>query len=272
MTDTVKLEKRIAAAISNGNAGSAELSELVSEVELAQITATAIAEREREKAVDILSSSDIEAAHKAVVAAELARDRLKAILPRLKDKLAISLVDETKARHAAHGVRLQTKIEEVATQFRDTYSPAVKTILELFVEIRELEAEVSMHSAQAPPGAQHLRGPELTARGMASFSTTEPSVLVDTVLVDPSNSAKLWPPKAPPISTLVSLPIIPGPGPDWRAGLQQEAQRRRQEWEAVVADHQRRAEEQGEKEKEELQRRIEKDQLERRQRYGITTP
>jgi hypothetical protein len=57
-------------------------------VESAAAAADETAEQQRE-AVDLIATPDVEAAHKPVITAELSRDRLKAILPRLHDKLAV---------------------------------------------------------------------------------------------------------------------------------------------------------------------------------------
>jgi hypothetical protein len=85
MTDA--LEKRIAAVLANGNAGSAELLELIAAVEAAALDADAVARVEHEKANDLIAAPDVKSAHDAVVISELRRDRLRSVLPRLQQRL-----------------------------------------------------------------------------------------------------------------------------------------------------------------------------------------
>jgi hypothetical protein len=80
------LESRIAAAVRpDASLSAADLGALIGEVEVAAAAAATTATEERERALDI--STDPATAHERVLVAELSRDRLKVVLPRLQRKL-----------------------------------------------------------------------------------------------------------------------------------------------------------------------------------------
>jgi hypothetical protein len=216
---TELLERKITAAFSNPNAGSEELVALIDDVDRAARYQESVVDQVSARSIEDLSV-DIETANTMVVSARLQRDRFLAAIPRLRDKAKAAASREIEERWAARAARLQAKIGPLAAEFRDTYSPAVETLLSLFVRIRELEAEVAQCNAQAPPG-QHVLGVELTARGMTSFSTKESSVILGTVLLDPSDSHQLWPPVSVPLSVIAAAaqPVLAGPSGDWRTDL-----------------------------------------------------
>jgi hypothetical protein len=166
--------------------------------------------------------------------AELTRDRYRAALPRLRDRLAHRLADEREQRWAALSVRLQADIDNLAEEFRVIYPVAVENLLSLFTRVRQLESSINQHNAQSPPGSTPLLGVELRARGLESFSTASPSVLDATVLLDPHDGTQLWPPKQLPHVALSPVPIIEGPGADWHQAATREAELRRAEHERVV--------------------------------------
>ncbi len=82
-----QLEEKITTALNNPNTGSADLIELISEAEAAATAADQAAREARAAAVDI-ATRDPSAAHQTVIISELLRDRLKAILMKLRDKFA----------------------------------------------------------------------------------------------------------------------------------------------------------------------------------------
>ncbi len=61
----------------------------------------------------------------------------------------------------------------------------------------EVDKEVSRVNRSAPSGEQRrLLGPELNARGLDAFSTTEPSISKSSMLPDWDHSGRnLWPPR-----------------------------------------------------------------------------
>ena len=74
------LEERIISALDGNDVGSQYVMELIAEVEAAVATAAQNVEAERTKAIDIVQSPNVEAAHRTVAEAVLARERLRALL------------------------------------------------------------------------------------------------------------------------------------------------------------------------------------------------
>ena len=75
MTQTI--EQRIGTILTNENSGAAEIAEIVRDAESAAETADQAVEAERAKAMDVVRSPNVEAAHRAVAEAVLARERLR---------------------------------------------------------------------------------------------------------------------------------------------------------------------------------------------------
>ena len=84
MSDT--LEQRIATALAATDTTADGIAGLMTEVESAIIAADQAADTERERALDPLASPDAAKAREAMEAAKFARDRLRTVLPRLKQR------------------------------------------------------------------------------------------------------------------------------------------------------------------------------------------
>jgi hypothetical protein len=107
------LESRIAAALrADASLSAADLGALIGEVELAATAAAATVVAERERSLDI--SIDPATAHEKVLIAELRRDRLKAALPRLQQRLAAAVAQESALRWDARYRRVAALVEEAA--------------------------------------------------------------------------------------------------------------------------------------------------------------
>jgi hypothetical protein len=267
------IEQRLAAALTNDAVSLETVAELIVEAEHAALQAEATADQVRGRSLEDLTC-DVEEPSKIVAAAELRRDRLRIALPKLRAKLATALAREIEERWLARAARLQTKIDALATEFRDTYPPAVQTLLDLFIRCRELEAEVSMHNSQAPAGGHHLLGPELTARCMLAFSTKEPSVIMGTVLLDPHDSKQIWPPVTIPLSVIAAAaqPVLPGHSCDWRAERQALGESRNRDWQRVTEYHADQERQRKEREEQEDKLRLEADRAAKRACFGPTAP
>ncbi len=227
------LEQKIAAALANANIGSADLTELVAEVEAALTTAEAAVKQEREQAIDLTVSPDATEAHQRVVATQLAYDRLKAVLPRLKARLSEAIADEIDARWRSRAGRVEEKANEAAAAFAEQYPKHTQALLDLFVRMSQINAEISSINSEAPAGVRHPRYPELVARGLPSFSADRPSILATVVLCDPSTGKAIWPPRQQPFSTTFTLQVPPHSGDRWHEDLAREQAARRREWDRV---------------------------------------
>jgi hypothetical protein len=191
------LEQHIVAALDNPNAGSAELNELISETELAIVSAEADITDARAKAADVIAAPtprDARDAINAADAAQLTRDRLNGVLPRLRDKLSAALRSEAHERWLADFKRVQRKLDEAATLFA-TYPEHAEAIANLFAAAAEVDKEISRINGAAPDGEhRRLRSVELEARNLTQFTLDNPSLSQTVQLRDWASSGKsLWP-------------------------------------------------------------------------------
>jgi hypothetical protein len=204
---TDALEKRIAAVLANGNAGSVDLMELIAAVEAAASDADQAAKVERDKAVDLVVSPDAQAAHNAVIVAELRRDRLQAVLPRLRERLSQAKANEYTDRWLADFNKVARERDALAKEFQEVYPAAINKLLDLLQRIARNDAECTRVNADAPGSeSRRLRSAELVARGLQHFTRDTPSLTERTALPDPDNSAALlWPPPQLPLGVAVAM-------------------------------------------------------------------
>jgi hypothetical protein len=173
------LEPRIVAALGNPNNGSEALTELIHEVEQAAATAEETAKRERTKAIDLTLSPDLKAAHEAVVEAELARERLSAVLPKLRENLAGALEAERHARWLSTYHNAKTERDALAREFADSYPAMASQLVDLFNRMQQCDRKCLEVDAQASNlNAEHRRlgRVELEARNLDRFTRDRPEI------------------------------------------------------------------------------------------------
>jgi hypothetical protein len=267
---TPTLEQRIAVAIGNGNSpGSEALIELIRDAEQAAEKAAADADEARNKALDI--STDVTAAAVAVTTSQLTCDRLKTALPKLRDRLAAALADEAVQRWHARTQRLAADADKLADEFATEYSKHAGALLDLLLRMAASDREIRQHNVSLPAGVQPVRTAEMLARGLDAFTRDTPSIAAQVVLTDHLGKVA-WPVAKPVFSTTVPIPVVPHPGPNWHQALEAAAAERREEWERTVADHERRAKEQTEREEKELAARIAEDRQDRSNQLATPLP
>jgi hypothetical protein len=208
MTDA--LEKRIAKTLSNGHAGSEDLTELVAEVEAAAVKADTAAQAAREQANDLLASPDGRAAHEAVVVADLRRDRLRAVLPRLHEQLREARVHEYRERWAVDCRRVAAARDALAKEFAEVYPAACAELLDLLRRMAANDRECDRVNAAAPGSApDRLRSAELVARKLQGFSRDTPAIAERIQLPDWEHSDRtLWPPPQPSVGVTLALGMV----------------------------------------------------------------
>jgi hypothetical protein len=169
------LESQIAAALrSDASPSVADLDALVGEVEAAAAAAATTAVEERERALDI--SIDPATAHEKVLIAELRRDRLHAVLPRLQQRLAAAVTQESALRWDARYRRVAALVEEGAEKYR-AYPRLAAELVELMQLAAALDREASAVNISAAPGEhRRIKAVELLARDLANFSISQPSI------------------------------------------------------------------------------------------------
>jgi hypothetical protein len=237
------LDTRIARALSASSITSADLSALLAEVDVAVTAATSTVVAERERALDL--STDPATAQQLILVAELRRDRLMAVSPRLEQRLQAALSAEYGERWDAHYRRLAVKVEDAAEKVAE-YPALCARLVELVNLAAAVDKEVGDLHIRAASG-EHRRLPkvELLARGLKTFSISQPSITRDLKLPDWEHSDTLVFPRREPLD-----PSLYAPPPfdvrfseDWAIPGEQQraaaAERERQE--LIEADRQRRA-------------------------------
>jgi superoxide dismutase len=234
------LEQKIAAALSNGHASSETFAELVTATEAAVEEAQAMADQLKQRALDINEVVDVSSASTAIMAHELLCDRLKAALPKLRDRMAGAVAAEIDERWRTRAQRLQSEANALGREFTDTYSQAALTLLDLFQRMANHDKEVREHNSTLPAGTMPVRSAELARRTLDAFSRDTPSITATVTLCDPGGRV-VWPPPKAPLSTIVQLPTIDHGGPRWHEDLERKAEQRREEWERTVQWHEQQA-------------------------------
>ncbi len=192
------LERRIAAALVDEIA-SADLATLIAETEAAILDADKAAEAERDKALDPFASPDAANAREAMQAAEFARDRLRAVLPRLKERHKQIAAQEYLTQWRADYETLKVERDALANEMRELYPLLQTKVSDLLARIAANDEKLSrLHQARPSGVALHLRGAELEARDLQAFTRYEPSIAATLKLPTFEPGERLaWPPPQP---------------------------------------------------------------------------
>jgi hypothetical protein len=242
----MSIEQKISSALANPNIGSTDLIELIAEVAEAADAAEKSAAAEKEKALDLIASPDGRKAHETLVAAELIRDRLKTILPKLRNRLTEALATERHARWLTDYQRAEKLRDQAAQKFARHYPELLDNLVALFHEAEEVDKECARVNSSAPRGEhRRLDCVELTARGLNKFTHSQPSIAKTIQLPEWEQSSTLaWPPPEPSFAATYAASMVPTFDPrysaDWWKVLEREnaerakvTQRRQVEQEAA---------------------------------------
>jgi hypothetical protein len=241
----MSIEQKISSALTNPNIGSADLTELIAEAAEVADAAEKSAAAEKEKALDLVAAPDLDKAHAALVAAELSRDRLKAVLLKLRTRLTEALAAEHHARWFADFQRVEKLRDQAADKFARQCPELLASLVGLFREAEAVDQEVSRVNSGAPSGEhRRLYCVELTARGLNEFTRSQPSIAKTIQLPEWQQSSTLaWPPPQPSFAATYAASMVPPFDPrysaDWWKVLEQENAER-----AKVAERRQEEEEQ----------------------------
>ena len=214
------LEQRIAAVLADPQVTSTDLMELIDEAELAVTAAEETARAEHEKALDPIASPDVVKAKHSIWAAEFNRDRLRAFLSRLYERLDEIETAEKAARWDAD------------YEFAEMYPKFAGQLCDLFGRARAVDQECSRLNSEALSGEhRRLLGVELTARNLGSFTRSNPSLMDAVKLPDWANSDRMvWPPPQAPLAALLAASMAPPPDArftaNWAAARERDQARR----------------------------------------------
>ena len=159
-----------------------------------------------------------------------ARDRLKALLPRLQQRHQQMVAQERAVRWNATADQVQVQRDALANEFAETYPALVNGLVDLFERLRAMDEEVFRVNVAAP-NAENRR---LSRIGQ------DPIISATKLFI--SAGQQVWPPPTPPLALQMAAPI-PGPGPDWHQALAQRDRERSAEGQRMVAYYAQQAKE-----------------------------
>ena len=229
---STSLEQRISTALADPRVTSTDLMELIDEAELAVTAAEETVRAEHERALDPIASPDVVKAKQSIWAAEFNRDRLRAFLSRLWERLDEIETAEKAARWEADYAAAEAKLDALAKEFAEVYPKVTAQLCDLFSRARAVDQECSRLNSEALSGEhRRLLAVELKARDLDNFALGSPS-LIDTVkLPNWTESDRMaWPPPVTPMSVLVAEAMAPPPDArftaNWAASREKDAVRR----------------------------------------------
>ena len=226
------LEQRISTALADPQVTSTDLMELIDEAELAVTAAEETARAEYEKALDPMVSPDAAKAKQSIWAAEFNRDRLRAFLSRLWERLDEIETAEKAARWDAGYGAIEARRDALANEFAEVYPKLAGQLCDLFSRARAVDQECSRLDSEALSGEhRRLLGVELTARNLGSFTRSNPSLINAVKLPDWANSDRMvWPPPQAPLAALLAASMAPPPDArftaNWAAAREKDVARR----------------------------------------------
>ena len=205
-----RLERRIAAALSDEAVTSAALLELIQETDAALVTADASVEEERERAMDPAISPDAKAARQAMEDAAFAASRLRTLQPRLRKHHERVACAERKRAWVERYDALKPEHDAAVAELKEVYPRIVAELIDLLTRLRKLDAgaKALMNAkphpeAGEPDDGRWLPMVECAARGLSSMTIGgqfDMRLSLDKNLVLPDfNDAtkKAWPPHEP---------------------------------------------------------------------------
>ena len=118
---------------------------------------------------------------------------------------------ERTARRQADYDTVKARRDELAKEFAEQYPSLVDRFCDLFRRARAIDHECSRINSEAAAGEhRYLDGVELTARGLESFSFSNPALSDAVKLPEWKDSGRLaWPPPKPPLGALVAAAMTP---------------------------------------------------------------
>jgi hypothetical protein len=199
MSKSLTLEQRIASALTATDITSTDLAALIAEVEAAAQAADENATRTREEALDPGVVVDTAKVGAAVATAELARDRLRAALPRLETRYRETVEAEALAAWRAEADELEPRGVALLDGFAEFYPEMAKRIANHLDDMRAFDKQVDDLNRRRPNGVHAL-----------SHST--PALAKELRIPSPYKTSELWwPPPAPNLALQYLATMPPDP-------------------------------------------------------------
>jgi hypothetical protein len=234
-------QRCITALTANGTQTSADVANLLSELEAAIVAAEDTAKLEHERSLDPSISRDAKLAPATAEDAAFRVGRLKTLLPRLRKRYHAVLGDEQEDEAWTRAEPIIAQRDALAKEFREVYPEGVNKLLDLFERMGESNEEIARFHRTLPEGllpTLNIREAEVEARKLVNGYTRNcPSILKTTVLPD-LDGTRLWPPHSPGL-TIFSTPVPYNPrhSPEWGVQLEQQQRQKEIDDEAAAKQH-----------------------------------
>ncbi len=130
---------------------------------------------------------------RAMQAAEFSRERLRTVLPRLRNRLRQVQAAEYTAQWRRDFERVEVKRDTLASEFAELYPKLVAQLIDLFRRVEAVDSECSRVNGSAPANQnRYLFGVELSARNLEKLTITSPSNSYSDFSSPTSNTATAW--------------------------------------------------------------------------------
>ncbi|THD65333.1 MAG: hypothetical protein E7813_15335 [Bradyrhizobium sp.] len=229
-------EQRIVDALTDDTISANDLHTLFEKTTAAISVADNDAKIAKATALDPLQSPDAAKARQIMEDTEFKADRLRNLLPRLRERFIKVGNHEDYVRWRIKHDALKPKVNDAAARLKAVYQTITEELIPLLQEIEKIDAEVSKVSSTKPWHAREangdgcvLRAVELTARGLDGFN---PHVIQITEIKLPDwndRNKLIWPPYRHIDYAALTGGVRPHPGADLRRVKEEEEERKRAE-------------------------------------------
>ena len=167
---TPSLDDRIARAFTAGTKADA-VAVLVAEAEAAMVCAGDTAQKARQRALDPkLRAPDVAIARHDMGDAAFRRDRMRAAVTRLKERLNELVAEAEDQRRWLAYEKAKAERDKLAAELREIYPAFASRIVDLMARIEANDFEIKSINTRAKPNrAANLLGAEAVARGLQGY-------------------------------------------------------------------------------------------------------
>jgi hypothetical protein len=277
---TKTLDERIAYTLKGDNEiASAEIGELLADVEAAAKAADETASKAHREALDPTRIVDAKSVAATVAAAALQRDRYQAALPRLEERRKQIAEAEYYRSWAETRDEVQAQRDELVRELRERYPVLARELIEMVSKIAPTDAMIDQVNKGRPDGEHSLQQTECLARDVLNFGVANHGGLLSLTTElklpkfksDDNAYQYMWPQRVPSIAEQMAragafnVPYNPMYSPHWHEAIDERDRQRR-------AEHERAAKQSNELEAVRERRRQEEAQQEnerRRREQGL---
>jgi hypothetical protein len=273
------IDERVRAALKADDISSADLSQLILDVETAAREADATASKVHQDALDVTKIIDAAKVGADVAAARLRSDRYQAALPRLEERRKQIAEAEYYRSWAVIRDDVEAQRNALVRELRERYPVLARELIEMVSKIAPTDAMIDQVNKGRPDGEHSLQQTECLARDVLNFGVANHGGLLSLTTElklpkfksDDNAYQYMWPQRVPSIAEQMAragafnVPYNPMYSPHWHEAIDERDRQRR-------AEHERAAKQSNELEAVRERRRQEEAQQEnerRRREQGL---